>query len=338
MAHTLYYVASDGQFLQWTDESEEVGRRAIFCDDRVTTIEKIDEDGSGTPDFALTFGNGDSGTAEVTSIPGDFLDFKETKTLSSNKLEVLWCLRIRVLTTPIASIAIPPITPKALQSVMKMAGFEAIRLEADNGGGRRMLEFQEANPQVEVPWAVEAQAAAHKVRNACFPVEINGFKYEDFRQMGRPQSQIDHLYNRHNPVRVSLSVAQRAVSDWEPGIRSLPVDTISGGQLGRLDEVARAVQGEVKRKGGKKQASYEGVKWLIITCSDLWVVWQLEEAFAGDQQMAEAEVLTPLTALDLSPFEEVWVVAPEDNTGTIATIVKLQRDGSSRSAVTIGTR
>ena len=331
-------MASDGQFLLWKDESEEVGRRAIVSDIRVTTIEKIDEDGRGTPDFALTFSNGDSATAEVTSIPGDLLDLQKSKTLPSAKLEVMWCLHVGVLTTPCASIAIPPITPKALNSAMKMAEVEAIRLEVDNGGGRKMLELQEANPYVQTPWAVEAQAAADKIRNACFPVEINGYRTGEFRRMGGLQSQIDELFNHHNPVTASISVALRTALDWEPGVRSLPVGTSSGGQVGRLDEVAEAVQKEIKRKGGKKQAAHEGVKWLIITCSDLWVVWQLEEAFAGDQQMAETEVLAPLSSLELSPFEEVWVVAPEDNTGTIATIVKLQRDGSSRSSVTIGTR
>lgn len=331
-------MASNGQFLQWKDDSEEVGRRAIACDDRVAAIQKIDEDGNGTPDFDLTFCNGDSATAEVTSSPGDFLDLQESKTLSSSKLEVMWCLWVRVLTTPGASIAIPPITPKALQSAMKMAEFEAVHLEADYGGGQEMLELQEANPFVEMPWAVEAQAAADKVRNACFPLKMSGIRFEDFRLVGGLRSQFDHVYNLHNPVSVSISVARRTAPGWEPGIRSLPVGTTSGGQLGGLDEVAEALQREIKRKGDRRQASHEGMKWLVVVLSDLWLIWQMQEAFADDQQMTEAEVLAPLTSLDLSPFQETWVVCPADNSGTVATVVRLGPDGWTRTSANIGRR
>ena len=331
-------MVSNGQFLQWKDDSEEVGRRAIACDDRVAAIQKIDEDGNGTPDFDLTFCNGDSATAEVTSSPGDFLDLQESKTLSSSKLEVMWCLWVRVLMTPSASIAIPPITPKALQSAMNMAEFEAFRLEAGYGGGQVMLELQEANPFVEMPWATEAKSAANGIRNACFPVEISGCRRGEFPQAEIPQSQINRLFNLHNPVRVSMGVASRSASTYEPGIRSLPVGRISGGQLGGLDEVAEALQKEIKRKGERRQASHEGMKWLVVVLSDLWLVWQVQEALAGDQQMTEAEVLAPLNSLDLSPFQEMWVVCPADNSGTIATVVKLIQDGSTIASATIGSR
>lgn len=234
----------------------------------------------------------------------------------------MWALSVRELDSH-PGIESTPITPKTLDMAMDMTLSSAARLEEEFGGGRQMMAFQDANPYTMPPWANAAETESNNIRRECFPLILEPFK-GDSHFYSQHLKAIDNEYEeRYNPVRVSISVARSDAPEWKPGVRSLPVAHGRGGLLGTLDDVAVAVQGVIERKGSRRQASHMGAKWLIVICTESWVIWQIQEAFGKDQRLSEDELFAPVANISLTPFERVWIVCPANNTGEHAHVVQV---------------
>ena len=313
------------------DGHEAVVRAVVGQDERVKCVKKHDSKGQPGIDSAITLHDGIIVMAEATRALHRLFEFiKQPHFHRSRQLKALWVLEITLDYTAMSSrLVIPAIIDReemlmAIRIAQIRAEECAAILESTYGGGSQMASIARIakyREDLQRGWESEAQVYSSRIRDDCFPPQSNG-------TFGR---------SRH-PVKVRLEVSAmpERYSDYtqgQPGLFRSRLLVTRGGLLSQMKDVVAFVQKEVDAKSSKRQArSFDGPKWLVVMCLDPFCMWQVDDSF-NNSDIPHQDLLVPFQSLNHGEYDEIWVVAPANDSPNQATVIKARRD----SAITVGT-
>ena len=278
-------------------------------------------------DSVVTLHEGTMVMAEATRALHELFQFINKPYFhKSSKLEALWVLEIGLnCTTASSRPSIPAIVDRgqmlvAIRSAQGQAEKCAAILESTYEGGYEMLRMARMTKygeDLQNGWESEAQVYSKRIRDNCFPTRAN----EMFWRSGHPVT-----------ISLKVSAMPERYSDYTQGqsglLRSRLLVT-RGGLLSQMEDVVAFVQKEVDAKSSKRQArSFGGPKWLVVMCLDPFCMWQVDDSF-NNSDISHQDLLAPFQSLNHGAYDEIWVVAPANDSPSQATVIKARRDSTT---------
>lgn len=309
------------------DGHEAIARAVVGQDERAKFVERHDSKGQPGIDSAVTLDDGTVVMAEATRALHKLFEFiKQPYFYSSRQLEALWVLEITLNYTAMSSrLVIPAIVDReemlmAIRNAQIRAEECAAILESTYGGGNQMASIARIakyEEDLRRGWESEARIYSDSIRDECFPSQSNWM-------FGK---------SRH-PVKVRLEVSAMPerysyYTQDQPGLLRSRLLVTRGGLLSQMEDVVAFVQKEVDAKLSKRQArSFDGPKWLVVMCLDPFYVWQVDDSF-NNSDISHQDLLVPFQSVNHGAYDEIWIVAPANDSPNQATVIKARRDSTT---------